>query len=365
MASINHGNPGNHGLRRRIWMGIAAGLLSLANLAAGGAPIYQGVETKEVGFPGHEVKLAGTLALPKGEAPKPGWPAILIIGEAGNTSREGITIGAATHPIYQELASYLAGKGIASLRYDRRCQGASECQPAKVYDDFIDDAYGAVKFLAKQPGIDPSRIVLFGHGEGGMVATSLLAQHDTAAAGLIVANMSGRTLGKMWRDEFQARMTEEGKSPGEISAYLLKTERVARGMASGRTEFPGEKFDPQNPYDAELLKRIKEFTVSVSLLVNDPLQAFAAVKVPALILQGEKDLQVTIKDAQYLEEALKRIFHPDFTMQSFPEMDHLLKVNKGKPSFASDRETNRPIEAQALAAIDQWMGKRFKTGKQK
>ncbi len=343
---------GNRAVTLAIVMFVLGGLLPASAVTA--AP-----EARELSFNGLGVKLSGTLLLPKGEVGAKGWPVVLIVPDAGTASRDGVVVGKVAHPVYRELAEVLAATGVASFRFDRRCQGKSECRKAAVFDDYIDDLLAAVNFLAKQPGVDASRILLFGHADGGLLATSLLAQHDTAAVGLIVAGMSGRTLRRMIREEFSLRMAEEGKTPAEIESYLARIDTVMRGLASGRTEFPGEKLDPLNPYDAELIRRIGEYSVTVSLLVNDPLMAMAAVKVPVLILQGEKDLQSTTRDSVFLEEALKRIYHPDKTQITFPEMDHLLKVNKGKPSFASYADGSRPVDPQFLAAVTKWVETRY------
>jgi alpha-beta hydrolase superfamily lysophospholipase len=338
----------------------AAGwLMLMVCLGMLGSGTAFGQESREVSFPGHQLKLAGTLLVPKRPAGGPKQAAAVIIGEWGTTTRDGMVVGDVTHPIYREMATSLATQGVVTLRFDRRCRGASECRPVEAYDDYIDDLHGAIKFLAAQPEVDPARLVLIGHGEGAYMATSLLAQQDHVAAGLIVAAMSGRTLGKMMREEFQARMMEEGRSPAEINEIATKVERITRALFYSRSEILNEKFDPRNPYHLELEALLKEPSRTVSLLVNDPLQAFAAARVPVLILQGDKDLQVTRKDSGFLEEALKRIYHPDFTLRTFPDMDHLLLVNQGKPTFASYRQGGRPVDPQFLTTINSWISTRF------
>lgn len=358
--------PGAHRANRRRWRGwggeAASGLLLVLLFLLLSAPSVHGqagaAESREVTFPGHQLQLTGTLLTPK--APRGArQPAAVIVGEYGISTRDGVGAGSITHPIYRQLAESLAAQGVVTLRFDPRCRGGSECRPVAAYDDYIDDLHGAVKFLAARPEVDPQRLVLIGHGEGGYMATSLLAQQDNVATGLIVAAMSGRTLGKMLRDEFQARMTEEARPAEEISAMLNKVERITRALFYSRAEVLNEKFDPRNPYDARLEVLLRETPRTVSLLVNDPLQAFAAVRVPVLILQGEKDVEVTMKDASFLEEALKRIYHPDFTRQNFPEMDHLLLVSPGKPAFAASQQPGRPLDPGFLRAVNGWMETRF------
>lgn len=365
---------------RRVWLRVALlllamGLPGLTDRAAGrpasaGLPFPEVMaqasgsqelrpEGREVTFPGHQVKLAGTILAPVRKSNATRLPAALIVGEMATTTRDEIAVGTVAHPVYRDLAVSLANGGVVSLRFDRRCRGASECKAIGSYDDYIDDIHGALRFLQAQPEVDPARIVLIGHGEGGYLATSLIAQRDDLKTGLIVIGMSGRTIGKMLRDEFTGRMTEAGRPPAEINAVLRKTERITRALLYNRSELLNEKFDERDPYDSVLRGLLTEMPRTVSLMVNDPLQALIAVRNPILILQGERDLEVTLRDSGFLEESLKRTYHPDFTVKILAEMDHLLMVNREKATYASYLAPTRPTDPQLLSAINQWIASRY------
>ena len=187
----------------------------------------------------------------------------------------------------------------------------------------------------------------------------LLSQKEGAALGLVTINTSGRTLGKMVREEFLARMKEEGLTPAQINPVLARADRITRQMAFGTSSFPAENLDPKNRYDAELLRRIGQFPMVVALLVNDPLQIIAAVRVPILLVQGGKDVRVTMRDVGFLEESLNRTNHPDFSVRTFPEMDHWMKVNPGSPSFASEEDAARPFEKGLLPVLLEWCKSRW------
>ncbi|MGH9847212.1 MAG: alpha/beta hydrolase family protein [Blastocatellia bacterium] len=314
-------------------------------------------QSQEVKFDGLGVKIAGTLTLPKLDAGKRA-PAVLIVGGSGLTPRDGFTFGDAKHWIYRDLAETLAARGYASLRYDKRCAGASECRKAESFDDYIDDAKGALEFLRKHEKVDPRRIFLFGHGEGGVIASTLGSSDEQGLAGVTLAGSPGRNLSKLMRDWLQLRLAGEGKKPDETAVALVKYDRVVRGLTNGQTRFPNEQFDKNNMVDALLLDWIGQYDVVVSLLINDPLQIAANIKSPVLILQGRKDLQVAVKDAQYLEEALKRVNHPDTSLHLFDDADHLLKTNKGAASLASYADASRPLDAAMLTVLTDWMGKK-------
>jgi uncharacterized protein len=308
-------------------------------------------KSQDVSFNGLNVKLSGTLMTP-GLAAGSRSPGVLIIVGSRESGRDGLVLNGANQPIYRDLAEALAKQGIASLRYDKRCIGSSECRKAESFDDYIDDAKGALEFLRKQPQIDPKRIFLFGHSEGGVIASTIGASDEGGLAGVILAASAGRTMTKIWRDQAQLQLKEAGKKPDETDAALAKYDRVLRGLSSGQTTFPNEKFDARDPIDAILLELISQNKIVVSLLINDPLQIAANIKSPVLILQGKNDRQIAVKDALYIEEALKRVNHPDTNLQLLDGVDHLFK--------AGAQGDSRPLDGRMLAILTGWVQQRAK-----
>jgi uncharacterized protein len=316
-------------------------------------------ESKEVKFNGANVSLAGTLLLPKLESGKRA-PAVLIIAGSRQTPRDGLTFGSAKQLIYRDLAEYLSARGYITLRYDKRCVGASQCVKPASFDDYIDDAQGAVDYLREHPQVDAERLFVFGHSEGGLVAATIGVVNDGRLAGVILAATPGRTLNKILRDQIQSRMAEAGKPEKEVADFLARYDRVLRGLMSGYSDFSREKLNEKDPYDAMLMDLIKQREVIIALLINDPLQVVHNIKFPVLALQGKKDMQVAVKDAQFLEEALKRKQHHDATVVLLDDVDHLLKTNKGAAGWASYADASRPLDANLLAIMTDWMQKKSK-----
>lgn len=59
----------------------------------------------------------------------------------------------------------------------------------------------------------------------------------------------------------------------------------------------------------------------ISLFRQDPAAAFARVRVPALILQGDHDIQVSVQDAEMLHAA-----NPDAQLQIITGMNHVMRI---------------------------------------
>jgi alpha-beta hydrolase superfamily lysophospholipase len=313
-----------------------------------------GVRAEEVKFDSAGLKLAGTLLLPKLAAGQRA-PAVLIIPAMGQATRDGVKAGKAMHHSYRDLAEHLAAQGMIVLRYDKRCIGASECRPRGTFEDYVGDAQAAVAFLRQRAEIDPARVALFGHGEGGFFA-SVIASQDEKLAGVVLVSAPGRTLGKLLREQAQLRLAEEGKSEAEVQTYLARLNRVFNDLSVGKTDFAEKQLDP----DDEILAGLQKLPeLAVSLMINDPLQAVGAVQVPVLVLQGEKDLMIQVKDAHYLDEALQRAHNPDHTLRLLPEMDYALKVQKGTATLKAYGETSRPVDPALLSALTEWLHKRL------
>ncbi|HMV82329.1 MAG TPA: alpha/beta fold hydrolase [Blastocatellia bacterium] len=334
---------------KKIIVSVCAVFLTAAFVQQDKASSLLSLQSQTVKFDGHGVQLAGTLVVPKLDAGKRA-PGILIVTGASHTLSEIATPDAGKASLFRDLAQHLAGRGFAVLSYDKRCRGESECKPPATFDDYIDDARKAMEFLKKQPQVDPAKVFFFGHDEGGYIASSLAAFEEAKCSGLILAAMSGRTLGKIVREQVQNRLTAAGKPSADISTYMAKFDRIIKGLASGRSVYSDETFDSKDPHDVLLQDLIKRREIIVSLLINDPLQIVNGVQAPVLVLQGRKDNQMSVKDAQYLDEALKRASHPDATLQLLDEADHLLRSGKAAGG----------IDPAALTSLTEWLQKRAK-----
>lgn len=332
-------------------------LCSLSGLATAQKNTSTGLRSEEVKFDSAGVALAGTLLLPKAEAGKRA-PAVLLLASYGQTTRDGFKFENVEQPVYRALAEHLAGQGFGVLRYDKRCTGASGCKPKWTFDDLIDDAREALAYLRKRPELDPAKVFVFGHGEGGFVG-SVLGSSDEKLAGVILAASPGRTWNKLLREQFEQQMKEAGKPEAEIRSFIAKFDGIVRRVGSASSEELSLGLDPQQPQAAVILKLVKQPELIIPLFINDPLQVANSIKTPVLLLQGGKDVVVSVKDAQFLNEALLRSNHRDTTLQVFPDVDHLLKTNKGPAAQAANRDVSRPLDAGVLAALTEWLQKRL------
>jgi alpha-beta hydrolase superfamily lysophospholipase len=270
--------------------------------------------------------LAGTLLGP--EAPRAG-PAALFIAGSGPTDRNGDSAIAGVRPAtLRLLAEALAAHGIASLRYDKRGIGASAAAaPAEVdlrFGAYVEDAAAWARFLAARPEV--TCVVLIGHSEGALIAA--MAAQRVKVCGVVEMSGAGRPVGEVLAEQL-------AHLPEPVRGQAMKTlEAIERGEGV---------LDP--PLPALFRPSVQPYLRS--WLGLDPAAELARVKAPVLIIQGERDLQVSVEDAKRLAAA-----KPDAQLVLLPNANHVLKDAPldRQANLAAYADPNLPLDP-ALAPI--------------
>src|SRR4051794_22827512 len=172
----------------------------------------------EVRFRSGNAALSGTLTLPLGRGRH---PAVAFVQGSGATTRAYLP----------DLQALLVRNGVAVLAYDKRGVGQSggtypgESPTATAIDVLARDAAAAVRFLARQPEIDPTRVGLAGHSQAGWIMP-LAASRDDAIRFLIV--FSGPAVTADENDLYQD-LAGQGEQPQELSDEEIDAQVLARG----------------------------------------------------------------------------------------------------------------------------------------
>lgn len=280
-------------------------------------PANASFTAEEVLMKNKDITLAGTLLLPK--SGRPPFPAVVTITGSGQQTRdEPIPIaGLEKYRPFRQIAESLAGRGIAVLRVDDRGVGKStgrETLSKVTTFDFADDTRAEVAYLRTRKEIDPKRIALVGHSEGGIIAPLVAASDPNVAAIVLMAGTAKRgdaVIMDQLSDllEMDPTMTKEEKTKRLIEQQLMLKTIIEGGDIS---KFP----------DTIKNAWYKNF------LIYDPLPTIRKVHQPILILQGELDRQVTADQATALQKAALEAGHKDVTVHIFPKLNHLFLFAK-------------------------------------
>lgn len=247
--------------------------------------------------------LYGSLVLPKSDKPV---PVVLIIAGSGPTDRNGNNTQGGRNDSLKKLAWRLAQNNIASVRFDKR--GIAQSQPAAPdertlnLDQYVTDAVAWGNLLKADPRF--ADVFVLGHSEGALIAS--LAAPAMDAAGVISIAGTARPVGQVLREQLQ----RNNMPPG----LLQRSVELIHTLESGRT-------DNNVPEALQVIFRPSVQPYLISLLRYDPAKAFAALKMPALIIQGTHDIQVDVNDARLLKAA-----KPDADLALIEGMNHVMRI---------------------------------------
>lgn len=266
---------------------------------------------------GKEWPLPGILTLPKGNGP---FPVLVLVHGSGPNDRDE-TVG--QNKPFRDLAHGLAKQGIGVLRYDKRTLVHGErivntmMDTLTIYEETIEDALLAVNLMTITPKIDKNRIYVLGHSQGG-IAAPRMGQLSQDIAGLVIMAGSPRHLGDIIMDQarymlsLEKNMSDSDKE-GLIQQQQQEIDRIKalRTMEDAKEKLylgiPAAFWVDLNNYDIPGIAR--------------------QIDQPMLILHGERDFQVYIKDFELWKDVLKDKNNLDYKL--YPKLNHLFMEGEG------------------------------------
>jgi pimeloyl-ACP methyl ester carboxylesterase len=327
---------------------------------------YEEVEV-EFDNPGAGIRLFGTLTMPKGRGRH---SAAVLIHGSGPHDRDETVFG---HRPFLVLADHLTRSGIAVLRFDARGVGKSSGEREQATsEDFATDVESAVAFLRRHERIDPDRISLIGHSEGGIIAP-MVASKDKRIAFIVLLGGSGMKGEDLLHLQSELVLRSSGADEQMVSANDRLQRRLFRSLREGRSEAEIED-DFMKAVSEEMPKEEMEKLRSAGLtdehfrqqarmlalpwmrffLAYDPVPTLEKVRCPVLAMLGELDMQVPpIGNAEPLRKALEKGDRRSKVVV-LPKLNHLFQeARTGSPNeYASIEQTMSP---QALGTISEWI----------
>ncbi len=313
----------------------------LAGVATRPQPVRNPTDT-DVIIPAPGFSLAGTLTMPPAMG-RLRHPCVVLVTGSGSVDRDELVAGI---PIFAQVAGALAKEGFVVLRYDKRGVGQSGGRSERVtMGDYAEDLRTAVNWLSKRQDIDPRRIAVAGHSEGGAVAM-LAAAHEKKIASLILIAAPGTRGSDLILEQQQRLLDLMNTPPAERQAKIDLQKRIQQAVIddNGWEGIPPE------------LRRQADSPWFRSLLTFDPAVVMPKVKQPILIVQGDLDQQVFPHNADQLAElARKRKKAGRVEALHLPGINHLLVPAKtGDVSEYASLPDKNVTPAVAKAIVD-WL----------
>lgn len=284
---------------------------------------------------GTEWELPGTLTIPEGDGP---FPAVVLVHGSGPSDRDEAY---GPQKVFADLAWGLASQGIAVLRYDKRTYVHGSAMAASqesltVQEETIDDARAAVALLQGTEGIDPTRIVVLGHSMGGYLAPRIAAQGE-GIAGLVLMAGNSRPLEDLTVEQVSYLLGLDGEITADDQAQIDAVQASAEAIKT-----------VQSPDDASLDELMGvPAPYWIDLQSYDPLAVAQSLSLPMLVLQGERDYQVTMVDFQGWQDALAG--RENVTYVAYPALDHHFVAGEG---LSTPDDYNHPGNVDEAVIID-------------
>ena len=303
---------------------------------------------------GNPVHLEGTLTYPRTGGP---FPTLVLVSGSGQQNRDEELF---QHRPFLVLADYLAKRGIAVLRYDDRGVGAStgslDSADTRL---FSEDAEAMLRALKGNPHVDPARLGIGGHSEGGAIAPMVAARNKDVKYVVMLAGQGCTGLDVMLQQN-EALYRAAGLSE-RLLAVRMAAMRELLAMPTGSKQ--KDYMAVIDRYTADLtktevdsiglgrgsaaaMKQQLESRWMQSFLTLDPAEYLPKVKVPVLALNGAKDRQVVCKPN--LQRV--KVLCPQADCRELPDLNHLFQhcTTGGTDEYLLIEETFAPEAMQAI-----------------
>ena len=264
-------------------------------------------------------RLPATLTLPRWAVEKGRLvPCVVLVHGSGPHDRDE-TIG--PNKPFRDLARGLAARGIATLRYDKRTfVYRADCVPEGRQLDLdvetVDDAVAAVRLARTLPGVAADSVYVLGHSQGGWLAPRV-AGRVSGLAGIILLAAPARPLEDLLLEQvtYLDSLAPSAQGKAQVADLQRRVENVKRLGTSAFCDTIPFPFAAPRSYWADIV-------------AYRSVEAAAHLTLPLLVLQAERDYQVTMRDYSLWRAGLLKCRNASF--KSYPRLNHLLQEGTGK-----------------------------------
>ena len=323
------------------------------------------IVSEDVSFVAGGRTIPGTLVHPASGT----GPGLLLLAGSGPTDRDwNSPLLPGKNGSAKLLAEALAARGVTVLRFDKAYSGQNRGLPITdlTLDTYRDEATAALDFLRARAEVDPARVFVAGHSEGGIHATRLAQYAGDRIRGLILISAPGQSLREVLEVQLQRNFLAGLKlTPEQIEAEMVPIRTALRSFVAGQDVDP--KSASSRPEVVQILSALMAPMVAKigrALASFEPAPAVAEIAVPVLVLQGEKDVQVDpVENAERLVAARRSAGKPVDYHKS-PLADHVLKTEPRPLAevradlqlvMARYNSAERALDGDVLEALARWI----------
>ncbi|MCA0132070.1 alpha/beta hydrolase family protein [Winogradskyella alexanderae] len=262
-------------------------------------------QADDAGFHTQDLQISkwidGTLLVPKDVFSS---KLAIIIAGSGPTDRNGNQNFLKNNSL-KKLSESLTKNGIATFRFDKRVVKQIKMGNVNkniLFDDFVKDAIDVINYFKSTEQF--SEIYIIGHSQGSLVG--MIASRENVDGFISLAG-AGQNIGDVIVEQV-----------GKTAPMLRSdTERVVNILKKGETtkDYPLALASMFN-------KDIQPFMIN--WMSYNPTEIIVNLQIPILIINGTKDLQVSVEEAKLLKNANEKA-----QLSIIDNMNHVLFIIEG------------------------------------
>jgi hypothetical protein len=272
-----------------------------------------------VDFGAPDFRNSGKLSIPKSTK---NAPLVIIVAGSGGIDKD-CSMG--PNKIYKDLAWGLSSKGIATFRYDKRTYRyqkeliENDKTGKSAFDirtEYLQDLKEIFKTISKRNDFDAKRIYIMGHSQGGYLVP-LLNKEFKSLAGFISMAGTLRQIPELAMEQVDYLSSFETMDAKD-SVEVQKIKRQMWNSLSPQILNVSSNDSVLSPYTVNYWKYLASYNPAVLAI---------QIKKPVLVLQGERDYQVLLKDFELWKSTCSG--KPNFSFKSYPALNHLFMEGSG------------------------------------
>ena len=301
-----------------------------------------------------QVILAGTLSKPRASGK---FPAVILITGSGPQNRNEFIMG---HEPFKVIADYFTKNGIVVLRYDDRGVGKSTGSFSKgTTADFGKDALAALNFLQKQEQVDPGKVGILGHSEGGLIGYILAGQRAPSVNFLLSLAGPSIKMDSLIVLQNAAVMKVLGKEMTTKDYSLIRENiAIAKGNLPADLALKAIMKNMESVPNSQNASFADEIGVLITpwyrhFLKIDPQPFINKIEIPVFAAFGGKDIQVpALTNMESLTDHLPA--NPNHEIKIYPDFNHLFQ-KAASGSVQEYAEIQESINEQVLKDMVAWI----------
>lgn len=280
------------------------------------------VTSEEILIKNDSVILPGTLTFTNTKTPLVIW-----VHGSGNVDRNGNQAGVNVNANYiKQFRDEINKENIAFFSYDKRTATKSNFAFSKdmKFDAFVTDLNIVINHFKNDKRF--SEVILIGHSQGSLIA---MLGSKNAEKYISVAGTS-TSVDKTIIQQITAQSAEFGKVAEAHFKELVETGDIKQ----------------VNPLLASVFAK-QNFAFLISWAKYNPSEEIKKLTIPVLIINGTKDLQVKVEDANALHTA-----NPSSELVLIENMNHVLKnIEKDADNMSSYYSPDFEISKKLVTTI--------------